>query len=262
MSKNILANFWLWLGLLALLLILIIARIPANFAAFVFTKAVPGLSLAEIHGTFWRGNAGTALLNIDGDLYSLGRFDWRIKPLSLLTMKPCSDVSFRFQNQTATGEVCGRDERVDLSDFAINVPASLLDLWVPTSLAGDLSLMLEKGTLIGPQVRTLAGNLSWRNGAYHDGANWIALGSFGGNLAHDQQGGVNIDVIDLGGPLIADLDVNYNPTQRPRDQYGVVLQGEIGVRDSAHPDLQKIVPTMLQAIGERTQRGYSFEWQQ
>lgn len=261
-SNNILQNFWLWLGLLALLLVLIVVKIPASVAAFVFTKAVPGLSLAEIHGTFWRGNAGNAVLNVDGDLYSLGRFDWRLKPLSLITMKPCSEVSFRFQTQTGAGDVCAQGERMELSDFSVNMPASLLDLWLPATLAGDVSLMLEKGTVVGQQVQELAGNLSWRNGAYHDGGNWISLGSFGGNLTHDSQGGINLDVIDLGGPVIADLDVNYNPTARPRDQYGLLLKGEAGVRDSAHPDLQNNLPTMLQTIGEPTQRGYTFEWQQ
>ncbi|BFM09596.1 type II secretion system protein N [Halioxenophilus aromaticivorans] len=262
MNKNILSNFWLWLTLLVLLVVLIIVKIPANLAAFVFTKAVPGLSLAEIQGTFWRGTAGTALLNVNGDLYSLGKFDWRLKPLSLITMKPCSHVSFIYQNQTATGDVCGRDQRVDLTDFSVNLPATVLDMWVPASLSGELSMMIEEGTLIGNQVRQMTGNLSWRNGAYHDGANWINLGSFGGNLVEDQRGGVNLKLIDLGGPLIADLDINYNPGLRPNDEYGVALAGEIGVRDSAHRDLQQIVPTVLGTIGERSQRGYSFEWQQ
>lgn len=263
MNKNILSNFWLWLGLLVLLVVLIITRIPAKFAAFVFTKAVPGLSLAEIQGTFWRGNAGTALLNVNGDLYSLGKFDWRIKPLSLIAMKPCSNISFIFQNQTANGDVCGRNQRVDLADFNLSVPASLLEMFgVPASLSGDLSLMIDKGTLVGNEVRQLTGNISWRNGAYHDGANWINLGSFGGNLTEDRQGGFNLELIDLGGPVIADLDVNYNHFLRPNDEYGVILEGEIGVRNSAHPDLQQIVPTVLGTIGERTNRGYRFEWQQ
>jgi len=262
MYKNILVNFWLWLGLLALLLVLIIAKVPAKFGAFVFTRAVPGLSLAEIQGTFWRGSAGTALLNVNGDVYSLGRFEWRIKPLSLITMKPCSNVNFRYQSQAASGDVCGRNQRVDLSKFSLNAPASLLDLFAPANLAGDISLMVDQGTIIGHQVRSLAGNISWRNGAYNDGQNWINLGSFGGNLAADKRGGVDLDLVDLGGPVIADLDVNYNPTERPRDEYGVLLKGEIGVRDSAHPDLQKVLPTLLETIGEPTGRGYAIEWQQ
>ncbi|WP_317932534.1 type II secretion system protein N [Halioxenophilus sp. WMMB6] len=262
MTKNILTNFWMWLGLVALLLVLIVARVPASFAAYAFTQAIPGLSLAEVQGSLWAGSAGSALLSVERDVYSLGRFQWRLKPLSLLTFKPCANISFAFQSQSAKGDVCAAGEQVQLANFNVNVPAELLDLWFATTLAGDLSLVVNKGTINGLRVEALDGNLSWRNGALLNGDSWIALGTFGANLTADNQGGVNAELVDLGGPVIADLDINYNRILRPNDPIGVIIKGEIGVRDSAHPELQKFLPTMASAIGEETERGYAIEWQQ
>ena len=72
----------------------------------------------------------------------------------------------------------------------------------------------------------------------------------------------NADLVDLGGPVVAELAVNYNPVLRPNDELGVIVEGLLGLRESAHPDLKKYMPATLGAIGEETDRGYTFEWEQ
>lgn len=262
LTDNILKSFWLWACLLLLLLVLIIVRIPAKYAAAAFTSATPGLALAELQGTLWSGSAGAAQITVDRELYSLGRFQWRVKPWALITMTPCAKVSFTFQSQSAKGDVCAKGQSVELSDFTISLPASLLSLWLHSDLGGDISLMIADASLEGQRIEKLNGNFSWRNGAFNDGTQWINVGSFGANLIEDQQGGANIDLVDLGGPVLADLDLNFNPTLRPRDEIGVIIKGEIGTRENAHPNLKNILDTAGGSIGEVTERGYAIEWQQ
>ncbi len=262
LTNNILKNFWVWLALVILFLVLIIMRVPASFAAYAFTQAVPGLSLAEVRGSLWKGSAGSATISVDRDVYSLGRFQWDIDVSNLITLKPCAEVAFAFQNQSANGYVCAQDQRVQLEDFSLNIPAALLDLWFSTSLNGDVSLMVNKGVMVGERIEQLEGNFSWRDGAFHDGKDWIKVGSFGANLKSDNNGGVDMDVVDLGGPVFAELDINYNPVARPNDEYGFLLNGQVGVREAAHPNLKPIVDNTVGAIGEQTEQGYRFEWQQ
>lgn len=262
MTKSILTNFWLWLGLLILLVVLVVARVPAHWAAYAFTQSVPGLTLNELQGTLWRGRAGSALLQVDNDVYSLGTFTWDISPLSLVTFSPCADISLAYQTQNAEGHVCASGSDIKLEDFSASVPAALLDIWFAVSLGGDIDINVQTGQFSGQSITALDGTMAWRNGAYFGGIEWINVGSFGADLIGDNRGGVNIDLNDLGGPILAELDVNYNKVLRPNDQIGVDIQGEVGIRDSAHPDLKTYFPTMVQAIGEATERGYFVEWSQ
>ncbi|MCE2027974.1 type II secretion system protein N [Sessilibacter corallicola] len=257
---NILTKKRLWAILLILLLVLLVMRTPAQWAAYGFTQAVPGLRMAEISGSLWDGRSGSTQISIDSELYSLGEFHWEISPLSLVTFSPCADVDFSFQKQNASGYACGSGNVISLSDFELNLPAELASLFAPTQLAGDFSLVVIEGEFAGNQVEKLNGNLAWRDGAFHDGEKWIKVGSFGALLSEDGQKGINIDLEDLGGPVIADLDANFNRIVRPNDDVGVEFKGEVGVRESAHPDLQTILPTMAGAIGEPSERGFTVEW--
>ncbi|GLS27110.1 type II secretion system protein N [Marinibactrum halimedae] len=262
MEASILRNRWLWFAIVVLFLVLVINRIPAQWGAFGFTRAVPGLSLSEVNGSLWNGKAGSAQLVVQGDVYSLGQLEWKLSPFSLLTFNPCAHVSLGFQNQSTSGQICAGKNSLELTDFELSLPAALAELWFPMNLDGDFSLMISKGKLEGRQVKTLDGNLSWRGARYHDGQRWIDAGSFGATLVDDSQGGINAKVTDLGGPLLAKLDANYNPILRPNDMVGLLVKGEVGARESAHPELKRVVPMFAQVVGEPSENGYLIEWQQ
>ncbi|WP_460049180.1 type II secretion system protein N [Sessilibacter sp. MAH2] len=260
-QSNILTKKRLWFGLILLLIILLIARIPAIWAAYAFTQAAPGLRMSEINGTLWTGRSGSTQIILGGDLYSLGELSWSLHPTSLLTLTPCADIKVSFQNQNAAGLACvSSSGAVTLSDFEANFPAGLTNLFSPTQLAGNFSVIISEGDFDGEHVKAIDGSVSWREGAFHDGEKWLRVGSFGARLSGDGQQGINIDLQDLGGPVLVDLDANYNPTLRPNDDVGILFTGEVGVRDSAHPDLATILPTMAASVGEPSDNGYRISW--
>lgn len=122
MESSILRSKLVWFALILLFLGLVIARVPAQWAAYGLTQAIPGLRLSEVSGSLWDGRANSAHLDVGGDRYTLGQVQWQLSAMSLFTFHPCASLNMGFQGQTSEGTICASRNKVELTDFQLHVP--------------------------------------------------------------------------------------------------------------------------------------------
>ncbi|WP_020210698.1 type II secretion system protein N [Gilvimarinus chinensis] len=192
---------WILFGLVCTL-IFAVTQIPATWGAYVMTNGT-GLGLSGISGSLWQGKAGMASVRIDGRSYSLGELNWQLKPLSLLTLNPCADVTASLDRQQINGRACASTSgALKLSDANISIPAALIqDLPEPTKLNGLVSAHIDTLKLNGQSLEALKGNLSWTNARLHNGQNWLTLGAFAADLSASDEGHIRADIFSLEGPV-------------------------------------------------------------
>ncbi len=245
-----------------LVLGLVLARLPASWFAYGLTQAMPGLYLSGITGTLWRGEASAGTMVIDGQGLALGKVQWQLSPASLLTLSPCAALQANASNFSFASNVCGGlSGSATLNDTELSMPASLLGFWLPVKLRGELSLLLESATLKQQQLGALAGSLSWRDGAYFNGNQWLPLGSYGARLTDDGNAGVDAAVTDLGGPFTANLQLNVNPKLRPNSFTALAIKGELTPRDTVHPELLRFLSLLPQmGAAQVVDNTYQIDW--
>ncbi|MCP8900351.1 type II secretion system protein N [Gilvimarinus xylanilyticus] len=192
---------WILFGLVCTL-VFAVTQIPATWGAHFMTQGT-GLGLSGISGSLWRGKAGMASVRIDGRDYSLGELTWHLQPMSLLTLKPCADLTTSLERQQVTGTACASTSgALQLSDTNISIPASLIqDLPEPTKLNGQVSAHIDTLKLEGQTLNALKGNLSWTGARLHNGQSWLDLGAFAGDLSATDEGHIRADIFSLEGPV-------------------------------------------------------------
>src|SRR5690606_5232707 len=126
--------------LLALVtLVFALAQIPATWGAHLMTQGNT-LGLTGVTGTVWQGRASMSSVEIDNIPYSLGELRWRLRPWSLLALKPCANVVAELERQRIEGEVCARiNGSVQARNVSVDAPASLIQAGIPTPIDGQLA---------------------------------------------------------------------------------------------------------------------------
>ncbi|MDO3388731.1 type II secretion system protein N [Gilvimarinus sp. SDUM040013] len=192
---------WIALGLL-FWLAFVVTQIPATWGGYLMTNGTP-LALSGISGTLWRGKANMASIQIDGRHYTLGSLDWTLKPLSILTLKPCAVVSTDFERQQISGTACaGIGGSITLTNANISVPAGLIQgLPEPSEITGQLSSHIETLKLSDNKLKALKGNLSWTKARLNNGQMWLNLGAFAADLSATAEGHIRADIFSLEGPI-------------------------------------------------------------
>ncbi len=247
---------------LVLVLGLVVTRLPASWFAYGLTQALPGLYLNGVNGNLWHGQAATGTLVIDGKGLGLGQVSWTLSPMSLLTFSPCADLQTDSKSLQFSSHVCSLGgSALQLDNLDVSLPANLLSLWLPVKLQGQISLLAQSAEIKQQQLQSLDGSLSWRDGYFHNGQQWLSLGSYGAQLSADGQAGINAAVTDLGGPFAAKLQLNLNPTLRPNSFTALAVKGELTPRGSANPELTRWLPTLVQiGAAEANGEGYRIDW--
>lgn len=198
--------WWLLLGL-GLFVFFLLRSIPAHWGAFALTRGT-GLALSGVTGTLWEGRASLASLRVGQQDIALGQFTWQLQPLSLLSLRPCLQLSTRLERQTFDGQACLIGSSLRLRDAEANLPISLLQNQIPIPVNGQLSLHVGELQLRGDILEKLQGKLSWSEAQAHNGNNWMAIGNFGAELSDDGDNGISAKVFSLNGPLELDAQVN------------------------------------------------------
>ncbi len=199
--------WWLLLGL-GLFVFFLLRSIPAHWGAFALTRGT-GLALSGVTGTLWDGRASLASLRLpQGQEISLGQFSWQLQPLSLLSLRPCLQLSTQLDRQTFDGQACLVGSSLRLRNAEANLPIGLLQQQIPIPVSGQLALHISELQLRGDILEKLQGKLSWSEAQAHNGANWMAIGSFGAELNDDGDNGVVAKVFSLSGPLALDAQVS------------------------------------------------------
>lgn len=192
---------WILLGI-AFWLVFVITQIPATWGGYLMTRG-NALSLSGISGTLWQGQAGMASVRIDGRDYALGALRWNLKPLSLLTLAPCAEITTDLERQQISGTACaGLSGALQLKNSNLSLPASLIQgLPEPTRISGQLSAHIDTLKLKGQRIDALKGNLSWTKARLHNGQSWLNLGAFAADLSATDEGHIRADIFSLEGPV-------------------------------------------------------------
>jgi general secretion pathway protein N len=210
-----------------------ITQIPASWAAYFMTQGNT-LALSGVTGTAWSGQARMSSIEIDNQHYSLGALQWQLRPMTLLTLRPCADVDARLEGQQIEGRACaGLSGRLDVTDASIDAPASLVQAGVPVPVQGQLSANLQTLKMKNQKLSELRGNLSWTNARVQVEGTWASLGSFAAEATYDpEQDALVADVFELDGPIDLDAEVRLPLAG------GIFVKGELALTDAFSNQIQ------------------------
>lgn len=196
---------WIILGVV-LWLFFVISHIPAVWGAWLLTRS-GDVAMSGVTGTIWSGRASLTSVKFKQVNYSLGQVTWKLKPLSLLILKPCAHITSALENQQFEGDVCsGFGNRFSMSDVTANFPAMMLQPLLPLGIEGQLSLQLEDLDMANNQLSDLKAKVTWEDAKIYNGSNWMELGKFGADLSDDDKKGLRAHIVDVSSPVR--LDVN------------------------------------------------------
>lgn len=239
-----------WIILLgALWFVLVVRAIPAQWG--IWLANVP-VQMDGISGTIWSGRSENVALPFEGGVFSLGELNWKLQPLSLLTLNPCANVSTELANQTIEGVACSSiTGNVTLKDLEVNLPAAAAEMWAPVSVQGDVFVQIERLKLSGNTIQALDGKGSWTGAKYHNSQTWMNLGAIAFELSEGNAGKMSAKIFDLEGPLELDLESQFNLT----GQFDI--RGDIVLRQNAPQEIAQL----LTIIAKQRERGrFYFEW--
>lgn len=188
-------------GLLAAAAVAGIVVAPARLAGWLIPREA--LVADGYAGTLWAGHAARALVATPAGFFHLGRVEWRLQPLSLLTLRPRLALSATWADQRFSGEVrwLGGD-RVGLRDARFSARAALLRQLAPVAVSGRVSARVDEAVLAAGVPRRLRGRLVWEDAAWETVDTGFALGSYAVDFA-PAGGRVDGEVVTLAGPLEA-----------------------------------------------------------
>ncbi|WP_339899292.1 type II secretion system protein N [uncultured Gilvimarinus sp.] len=214
-------------------LVFVIVQIPASWGGYMMTRN-GALALTGISGTLWHGRASMASVTIDGRDYSLGELDWQLHPMSLLTLRPCADLTTNLERQQVSGTACaGMGNKLTLRDTDISVPASLVqDLPDNVEISGQLSAHIKQLNIEQQNLQALEGNLSWSAARLNNGQRWLNLGAFAAELSATEAGEIYANVFSLDGPI----DLKGNVTMPLTG--GVIIDVDFTMTDAFSRDVQ------------------------
>mgnify|MGYP001823902518 CR=1 FL=1 len=201
--------------------------------------------LQGVSGTLWEGVAGRALVAVQGSYLHLGRLNWSLSPLSLLSLGPRVDLDSHWGAQRIQGELVYRSaESLELSDIDAVLPAVLVRQFVPLELSGSFALLLPRLVIDGGLPVEGAGQIVWQNAGWVSPRGKRALGTYAFDFEQTRGSALSGEVVTLSGDLQASGSVSLDGRNYAVD---IVLSGP-GLDD---PQLQQAL--QLVAIPEGDQ---------
>jgi general secretion pathway protein N len=176
------AAFLLWL-------VLLIAKMPAEFALGQVAKNTSNFSVAGVNGTVWQGSAGAMQLLVNRQKINLGRVEWQISPWALLLGRLQIALDAKQQQQIIRGNFSvSATQNVQVSDAELMVSSALLTKLypVPAKINGfiELNLLDFKASIPEQRVDALDGQLVIKD-LDVTVQKQAALGTFGVRLSLD-----------------------------------------------------------------------------
>lgn len=155
---------WFKPALLTLLVFLVslVATIPARWAQ-QFLPDGTAVNLQSVDGTIWNGEAAELIWQNN----PLGKLEWSVKPMTLLTGKLGLDFKLSDDALNADGTaLVYRDQVVVLKQTSANAEVNALPLArskLPVELEGRVEVDMEKVVIKDNAVHAAEGIINWRN---------------------------------------------------------------------------------------------------
>lgn len=182
----------------AIFLILLLARLPA---ALITAVLPPSVSVSSLQGSFWRGSAGYAQVQLQGKWFALGRVSWRIKPLGLLVGDAIEVKSDWGKQSIAAAAGASVNGDIHLSDVALTTRVDWIRDLIPLYIAGELKLTIVDAEISADGVPSRAeGRIVWENAAWQAQGGDVSLGTYAIDLTTGANG-ISGDIVTLKGAL-------------------------------------------------------------
>lgn len=223
-------KFWIIFAVI-LWLVFVISHIPAVWGGYLLSRS-GDMAFTGVSGSIWSGSASLASVKVKQVNYSLGQVTWKLSPLSLLTLKPCAQITTHMDGQDFEGYACGNGKgSLTVRNATASFPSVLMQPLLPMPIDGKFSLNIESLQLQNNnQVADLHAKLSWGDARVYNGSNWMGLGNFGADLTNDGKMGLNAHIFDVNGPVHLDIIVALlSPT-------GGSVKGNMSMSEAFHRD--------------------------
>lgn len=141
-------------------LVFLVATVPAKLAVSYLPQPSP-IQVRGVSGTIWSGEAAS-LVHQNNDL---GKLEWTLKPLTLLTMKLGVDFRLSQKHLFAEGEATiSQDQSISLDDTTIKGDVAHLPLPEDKLLVtpeGRFVADITNATIVNQNISDVDGNLVW-----------------------------------------------------------------------------------------------------
>ncbi len=187
-------------ALAILFLVCLLALAPAR----LLNAFLPGerVIVQGYSGTVWRGAANRALLAANGGYIHLGKINWTLNPLSLLTFSPALNIESSWGRQHInTGVRLTGLHTLELTDVDALVPVQLLRQFLPLALAGDFSVQAQHLTLENGLPTQASGRVVWRNAAWMSSQGLLSLGTYAIEFQQEPGQALYAEVLTLAGSV-------------------------------------------------------------
>lgn len=185
-------RYWLTITIL-LTVFLVLRNFPATWVLYAVQKAAPGLQVSGVSGSLWTGEAEYSQWVDRGHTVPLGKLQWRLKGLSLLSLSPCVNFSALAQSQAIKGNACYSvlSAKAIAEEIDINLPVARVAPYFSVDLDGTIDAYIQKATWQDQKLGETELNFLWQRAALFNGSIWVPLGSIQGRAQDDGSGGLN-----------------------------------------------------------------------
>ncbi|WP_052317893.1 type II secretion system protein N [Frateuria aurantia] len=195
---NVVRYLMVWGLVISLMLLLMVAFLPASWALGWYGERLPGLRLQQVSGTVWKGQAGQVLTRAG---FPLGGLRWQLSPSILLGR---ADLHWQLNGPriTASGQLQREaDARLVIDHVRLRSTPAALAQWfgLPVMpVAGQWYLDISHAVVWHGWPMTLEAQLAWRDAGVTASGQKLALGNL---LLHarSQQGVMTAELEDDGG---------------------------------------------------------------
>lgn len=191
--------------------VFLLTSIPAAPVIGIFKDSLP-VSISNISGTLWHGNAGT--INTRQNV-KLDDVEWSFIPWRLLLARLAFDVNAEFDNSPLTTRVStGIGKTVVINNLDMKLPASktasLISLPLG-ELSGDIHLRIDTARFTQGSVPRVAGTVDWVRAAVTI-AETAELGNISMVVSENEESPIMASISNKGGQLA--LSGNFTTTDQ------------------------------------------------
>lgn len=209
-----------FLLLLGFLLVQAPARIFTGFAG-------QGMYWSGVSGTVWNGRLASLQVQSPWGQWRLGEVSWRLKPWSLLLLRPQLDVTAEWRGQQVSGTVSVRPDRgLTITNSRAVLPAELARLWFPVTVGGELSFASEHMEIEGAQLTRGHALVTWRSADWTAVETPIPLGDYEARV-QARDGSIKSTVQTLSGPILVSGDASWSMESYSIDLFVTGHNGEL-----------------------------------
>ncbi len=182
-----------------LLLLLLLQQLPSRVVTFFLPS---DLQLEGVAGTLWQGTAARAVIIVDGKRFVLGRLNWRLEPLSVLSLHPAVQVSSIWGSQRFDGRLSvGLGGTASLEDATVQFDVRFLRNLMPLYVGGQVQATVAEALIDGSVISALDARVVWQDAVWAARQGDVALGNYALDVS-GSDGSIEGSVITLSGPLV------------------------------------------------------------